>query len=563
MATQLDGAGPARRQLSDRLSGRPGLATHGWVIGLAALVCAYVGLALWHLRSIIDTASWNADNANMLNMSRELGGLGPGEVVNMGNAPNSTTLWVNSALYRLGGGGLVEVMPIVWYLLAAAAVVWSVWLACGRRPAIVTAVLLTCLNPVAMGLVTSHAVHGPTWFTVCILGAYAVHVASDRSSTSARSLAVALVVGLIAGANVASDPLAAPTAVVPLLGALAGVWYVARERRATIQTHAAVAFGAIVVAGLIARGIGPSTGIGSDLPPGTLATTNQMWSSFLQSIENAGRFFGPAPFGGSLSAFAGLKLLVGIAGIAGVVLAVRHGWRTLRAADSTPGSVAIDAPQRALALYWAGTVAIGGAVVLTSPLAFEVRESSVRYEFNLFLAAAVALPVWLFGKGPTGARFAVALGAVAAVVGIGGLLNTRDDRRAFLSSAMVVDGPRAMEYARSKGATRGYSGYWNASGLSWKTGHRLLPVANCDSPDGRTLCMSPFAVPPHLMKPVPGAKSFILVDHAYPGAPEDRYLTRFGPWEEQLPIGGVFIAIYPYDIATRFGSPTYGDVPPG
>ena len=521
-----------------------------------ALAAFYVGLALWQLGSLIEVASWNADNANMLNMSRELGTLAPGEVVNMGNAPNYTTLWFNSALNKLGSGTVIEVAPVIWYVIAASLIVWGMWRVFGKPTAATTAALLICLNPVSLGLVTSHAVHGPTWFTVAMLGAYAVFVTTSAGG-SAIAVAVALIVGLIAGANVASDPLAAPTAVVPCLLALAGVWLASRSMRRTLQLQAGVFLGATVVAGLLTRAIGPSVGIGADLPPGTLATTSQIWSSILQSVENAGRFFGPAPFGGTLSAFAALRLLVGLAGIAGVIIALRAGWACLRRLPRATGQTPVDAPRLAVTLYWAAAVAIGGAVVLTSPLAFEVRESSLRYEFNLFLAATVALPIWLHARGSLGRTLASVLAVAVAVVGIGGLLDHRDDRAAFLKSAMVVDGARAIDYARSRGATRGYAGYWNASALSWKSGHRLVPVGNCIGPKGQTLCISPFAVPPHLMKPVPRTKSFVLVDHTYPGAPEDRFLTGFGPWAEQLAIGSVFIAIYPYDIASRFAPPEY------
>ena len=547
MTTEVERAGLTPPRLIERA--RLITLSLGWTA--ATLVAIYIGIALWQVGSIIEVASWNADNANMLNMSKELGSLRPSEVVNMGNAPNYTTLWFNAGLHTLGSGTLIEVAPLLWYVLAATLLIWSVWRVAGRPTAMTAAVLLICLSPVSLLLTTSHAVHGPTWFTVAMLGAYAVFVATTARGRSA--IAIGLLAGAVAGANVASDPLAAPTAVVPLLLALSGVWLSSPTMRRSLQRQVGFFLGSVIVSDVIASGIGTRSGIGSDLPPGKLATVGQMWASFLQSIENAGQFFGPAPFGGSLSAFAALQLLVGIAGIAGVAVAVRAAWRSIPLRRQVDAETPMLQSRRALSLYWGATLAVGGAVVLTSPLAFEVRESSLRYEFNLFLAGAVALPVWLHSRGNIGRTLASILAIAVAVVGIGGLLEKRADGSAFLRSAMVVDGSRAIDYARARGATRGYAGYWNASGLTWKTGHRIVPVANCATPSGDTLCISPFAVPPHLMRPVPRTKSFILVDHTYPGAPEDRFLKGFGPWDEQLAIGSVFIAIYPYDIASRFG----------
>ena len=327
-----------------------------------------------------------------------------------------------------------------------------------------------------------------------------------------------------------------------------------REQRSAIGIQAGCFLAVTVIAGVASRGVGRATGITADLPPGNLATLDQIWLSALQSADNAMSFFGPAPFGGQLSAFGGLRLIVGVVGLVGVVVAIVVATRLVRSLRNRRAEDVPDrSPLAALWLFWGASVLVGLVVVLSSPLAFEVRESSVRYEFNLFFAAAVALPVVLkHWKGTTGRRLTVGLVSTLAVVGIVGVLSTRDQRRGAERSAMISQGPRAVGYAQGRGATRGYAGYWNAGPLRWHTGVQVLAVANCRTDGGERLCPTRFAVPPDLLRPVDGTKSFVLIDHAFPGAPADQYLTAFGAWEERRLFGDLILLIYPYDIGSRF-----------
>ena len=517
------------------------------------LVSAYIGILLWQLPSILRVASWNADNANMLNLASDLSSLPGGEVVNMGNAPIYSTLWFNAALTWVPGGEhLLTLMPFIWYLLGAALLTWGVARTAGRSAAGVVAALLICLNPVSLQIVTSHAVHGSTWFTVAGLSAYAVFVATrSHRRVSAIDLTLACLAGLIAGVNIVSDPLALPVAVMPLMIAMGAVsWRAESAERSRVVATAGTFLAAALVAALATPAIGRATGITADLPPRNLATLEQIWSSLLQAAQNAMGFFGPAPFGDRFTAFGALRLAVGIIGLVGVVIAIRVGLRRAAELRSSKSIDARDQPLFAFQVYWGASLVVGLAVVVASPLTFEVRDSSVRYEFNLFFAAAVALAIWLRRRGPL---MAAALISGVAIVGIGGVLSQRDDRHGFERSAMVASAPDAIDLAHSRGATRGYAGYWNAGPLRWHTGADLLPVANCNSPKGIRLCPTRFAVPPHRFEPRVGRKSYVLIDHAYAGAPEDRYLVAFGPWEERHQIGDIYLLIYSYDIASRFG----------
>ena len=72
---------------------------------------------------------------------------------------------------------------------------------------------------------------------------------------------------------------------------------------------------------------------------------------------------------------------------------------------------------------------VGLSFVLTSPLGFEVRESSVRYEFNLFFASVVGLALWLGTRGPRAQSVLTGIAAAAALVGMVGVWQEREGRR--------------------------------------------------------------------------------------------------------------------------------------
>jgi hypothetical protein len=279
-----------------------------------------------------------------------------------------------------------------------------------------------------------------------------------------------------------------------------------------------------------------------------------MWSNALRTVSNAMSFLGPAPFGEEVGVVEGLRLLAGLAGLAGVWLAARAGLRRARSLRAPEASASNGSQVRCvLELYWAASVAVSVLLFATSPLAFDVGLSSTRYAFNLLFAAAVALPLALANLGRRGIVAGAVLAALVALVGLHGLLQIDDRRDALDRTTMVADGPRAVQRALDLGATRGYAGYWNASALRWHTGARVLSVNNCTARKGPTLCPTVFGVPRSLLHPVRDTKSFVLIDHSFLGAPEDLNLKVFGPWESRIQLGGIFLLVYDYDIGTRFG----------
>ena len=129
--------GPFRRSALDFRSGA--------VVVAVALVVAQVVVLPSQLSAIVSVSSWNADNANVLNLADDLPSLADGEVVNMGNAPIYSTLWSNVVLAKGPGSHTrLEWAPIFWYLIGAGLIVWAVRRAVGGRTASWAAALLVC-----------------------------------------------------------------------------------------------------------------------------------------------------------------------------------------------------------------------------------------------------------------------------------------------------------------------------------------------------------------------------------------------------------------------------------
>lgn len=518
---------------------------------------AYLIVLATQIGAVLRSLSWNADNANMLNLANELSSLPAGEVIHMGNAPLYTTVWFNWIAGQVFGvGDWLQSLPLVWYAIGAALVVWSVWRAASRWAGSITGVLLVCLNPLTLEIASSFATHGPAWFSAALLGAAAVYfVTPGRGRRWRVKLPVALAIGLLTGANLASDPLVLSVAVLPFVCLVGVLWLWSQDRVSPMLPEGFALLGTTGVGFAAARAVGSATGITADTPAPQFATVEQIWANVLSIISNVARFVGPAPLGEDLDWGAPLRLVAGVAGLVCIALGVRIGWRALVRFKQERHIVPAERAGFALIAYWTFNVAISVALFATSPLAFGVgSSSSSRYSLNLFIALAVMIPLVFANHGTRGRIAGGVLAALVAFVGIQGLLDTRETRAATETTAMAIHGPAAMKFAADAGAIKGYAGYWNASALTWDTGVRVVPVVNCPSPRGDTLCASKFAVPGHLLRASRDQKTFVLIDPAYPGAPAEAYLGLFGRWESLRTFGGLTLIVYPYDVAKHFGS---------
>ena len=101
-----------------------------------------------------------------------------------------------------------------------------------------------------------------------------------------------------------------------------------------------------------------------------------------------------------------------------------------------------------------------------------------------------------------------------------------------------------------RGITRGYGGYWNSHGLTWRSRFRVFvaPVSQC-GPTGRQLCRSNITTIDSWYEPRPGP-SFLIVD------PSGIFVTR--PWSpagarptEVHRFGRITVFFYDRDLAEQ------------
>jgi hypothetical protein len=326
----------------------------------------------------------------------------------------------------------------------------------------------------------------------------------------------AVVGGLIAGANAASDPLLWVAGVAPFALA-AGLLFRATKRRDLALRASAVVGLALVTAAatnVVMRALDFHVG-SSDF---ALARVGELPSN----VEHHGRML--ALFGGANYALPGpyphepLRLIVAALTFAAVAATVAAAIKLRRA----------DAVLRAYAAYWAVSVALLFVVFVVTPLT---------------LAFAAGAGVAVLAARSLNAQGVVAVCvAVVAAANIYGIVNGRAEGGLVALPQHKSEIVRVLERAR---ATRGYAGFWSGLNLSWQTDMRLVvaPVNNC----GAQLCPNKFFTIRSWYEPR-GGRTFLLVDATIadiqaPSFAEDAAEThRFGP---------ITVYVFDYDISRQ------------
>ena len=192
---------------------------------------------------------WNSDAASPLILASELGRRPLGPVV-LGKISYASTLGFDLLTRGLPWHVAVwEAGPYAVALLGLSLMVWSVRRVGGPWAAAATAAVGVAVAPDVFYTQIAQAFHGTTWFTVALLNAFLVWLASG-SPRPARVVVATAFVGLVAGIDLVSDPLLLPAGVVPFAVApllLRSVPSVPR-RRIRIVTAATVALSLCVAA---------------------------------------------------------------------------------------------------------------------------------------------------------------------------------------------------------------------------------------------------------------------------------------------------------------------------
>jgi hypothetical protein len=503
--------------MTSRLRWLPALVGVAYVVTVAA-----VGPEL------VRDLNWNTDISGPLALAERLRGAGPVSIPHFGTW---TTYWFLLATRGLPGhADLWEALGYAFTVTAALVLGWATARVAGRWAGVTAGATALLVGPFALRPLMTLVYHVTNPFTAAVLGAYLVLLPRRRS------LLLAVGVGLLAGANAASDPLLWVAGIGPFALAAGVLARLLRSR--AIALRAAVMLGVTIVAAVgtnvLMHGLGYHV-IGLDLKPVPL-------SELPGNLSHLARM--AALLGGANYAYEPgypaepLRVLVAVLVIVAIAAPVAAALKlTLdRAAPLA----------RAYACYWGAASVLLCLAFVVTPNARDLGPPSTYYLLTLPLAAGAG--VALLGAGSRSAQLAVAFGVVVVgAVNIAGIA----DGRAGGSPALATYERPLVELLEREGVTRGYAGYWDAQDLSWQTRMRLLvsPVTRCTRTQ---LCPYDFFTIRSWYVPHPG-RSFLLLDdtnNVIAGAPPFvRNATdsrRFGP---------LTLYLFDYDVARHVRLP--------
>jgi hypothetical protein len=441
-----------------------------WLPALTAL--AYVVTVAVLSRGLVHGLFWDPDVAGPFVLGERLRGHGPVYIPHYGQW---TLLWSLLATRDLPGHAtLWEALGYPFAVAGAALVGWAAWRVAGRWAGATAAAVALVVGPFALRSQLSAVYHVTTPFTAALLGAYLVQLArrAPAGGVRRRSLALALLVGVIAGTNAASDALLWPAGIAPF--AVASVVLLSATRSKQIAIRAGLALAATVTSALVTIGLMRFLDfhvVGLDVHPVHL-------SGLAANVRQLGRMV--ALLAGANYALPGayppepLRIVLALLAVAALAACVVAAFRHFRRGS--------EPVVRAYACYWAAAVVFLAVTFTATTNAVSLGAGSVNYLLTFPLAAGAGAA--LLASDSRRARVGVA--AAVAVVGatnIAGIVAGHADTPRGAIGKYERPVVRRLE---ESGATHGYAGYWDAHNLTWQSGMRVLaaPVSAC----GSTLC---------------------------------------------------------------------------
>ena len=545
---------------TDRLGALVALARRLWWWAPLLFAAAYlVTLALQFNQLLADTYL-NADAASAPVIGQLFGARTGHPLVILGHLG-----WYSTLLFELGTRWLPlhrqiwEVSPYAMALCSAALMGWGAWRVAGRWAAAIAVAILICASPGTLALLLALNDHAPTWFTVALLGAFVVLLEQRADSLPVLWLAaLAVLVGLILGANAASDILLTIAGAVPFLIAVGGAWAIHPGRRTARAAVFALASAVVAVASSVLvhalmrhENVISASDANTKLLVGAEAvgTNFKLWWQSIAVLGN-GNFFGQTFSFTSALAFACAAIT-----IAGVILAVRIvrgelvqtlAARRRRSHEREPEQERDPEQSMRLAwcLFWGSSLVLLSVAFLFSGIPENLQSS--RYLVGVIYAAAALVPL-------LGARSVLTRGVLTVAVTLfafTGWLSLA--QHTIVAPASPTDGLAGdvEKIATSEHLSVGYAGYWDAAPITWAThlGVEVFPVDDCDG--DLHLCAFELHIITSWYTPRPRTKTFLLSDPAYPAEPSTPTPDLGKPIAVHQ-IGTVTMYVYPYDIAAR------------
>ena len=523
-----------------------------WWVPLAFAGAYLVTLATQFTR-LLATTYLNADAASAPVIGQLFGGAPAHRLVVLGHLG-----WFSTLLFELGTRWMPlhrqiwEATPYAMVLASAALVGWGAWRVAGRWAGAIATTIIICASPATLSLLLSLNDHAPTWFTLALLGAFLVLLELRADAYSVVALgALAVAVGVVLGANAASDVLLVVAGAVPFGLAVACAWALQPDRNSSRALALGVATLLVaVVSGVLLHAFMHHENVVSASDPHIklLASGDAVAGNFKlwwQSIA----LLGNGDFFGQLIGFStALAVACAAITIAAVLLAPRIAWGELAHAldRRRRHDQARCTPRLAWCVFWASSIVLLSAAFILS--SFPADLGSRRYLVGVIYAAAALIP--LLGSRSTLARAAVTAGATLyAFTGWLALAQERliDSKPASPSDQLAGE---VEKIAREEHLSVGYAGYWDAAPISWAT-HlhvKVFPVDDCYG--NQHLCAFELHLITSWYSPRPGAKTFLLSDPAYPAVPSAPTPDLGKPIAVHQ-IGAVTMYVYPYDVASR------------
>jgi hypothetical protein len=511
-----------------------------WLPPAAAVVYAVV--LVHRLPSIVSHLTWNADYASPMVIAESVGSNGKAGRAIVGQVGY---FWFDLATRWLPFHRQVwEYSPYATALLALGLLGWTAARLRGREAGVLTVALGLAASPLVLATQAAQAYHGTTWLGIAALAAYLCWLLTTKAGNRTRWVLVAAVAVAI-GLATASDPLLAPTGVVPF-GAAVALVRLARPKEVN-RRIVATALSTVVAAGAVGGAFALANrlaGYTSSVPRGLthLVTPAHLRGNVRQLVEGIFEVGGMPPSVTAEGVVLGLLLLAGaLVPIVWLIASVR---------GKTP------APLIAVVSFWSASGLFLAAGFVFSDVPADFLQTSSRYLVSIFYVAVATVPLWAAGSSRR-----LGLVAVPAAVFI--------VAQAAAVDASAAAGPYptrldvAIAYLEQHGLTRGYASYWEASPMTWKSNLavHVYPVTEqfitvddrCRPQGAETVCPFTYNSVSDWYASASGP-TFILID------PTVQYLHQ-PPADGLEPPAVIYrvdrfvIYVYNDDVASRMGTP--------
>jgi len=494
-----------------------------WLPALTA--GAYLATVLVLLPRLIHGLYWHTDAAAPLVLAETLRGSGDVIIPHFGVW---TSLWWLLATRHLPGHDeLWETTGYAFALAGVGLLGWATARVAGLWAGVTAAAIALMVGPDALRWLLSVNFHVSTPFTAAVLGAYLVALPRHRS------LLLAMLVGFIAGANAASDPLLWVAGIAPFAIALGLLAYSTRRR--DLAARGAVVLGVALVSAIATNEIMDSLGYKAVLREQHLAAfhdlpANAVHFGRITALLGGANYTFPPGY-----PFEPLRPLVAVLVLVGVVIPVALGVRLL--------FTRTDPLLSSYVVYWGAAVVILGAVITGTPNAVDLGALSVHYTFTLALAAGAGVAV--LAARSRRAQLVVAL--LVTLIGVSNLVGLTQGRANTSAGAIETYEPSLTATLVREGVTRGYAGYWNAQSLTWNSGMRLLVAPVWDRRGG--FCRYRWNTIDSWFDERPGP-TFLIVDPTTPFLTAPPRFARGA--SKRLHFGPLSVYLFDYDIARYF-----------